>query len=355
MEIRGFGPDDVADLEAWASLENAVSAHDAPWEFPVDAMVGAGRFRHGWDGEPFQPCLARLDGEVVGMGAINTSEYDNHHLAWFQIRVHPGCRRQGVGSAILAALEAEAARRGRTVAGGAGWDLPATAAFAAHHGYEPKAVDVQRHQVLADLDHAALATRYDAALAQACDYDLERWSVPTPEDRLDELAVMASAINDAPTDDLDYEDEVFTGDRMRAYEVATAGKRERLYRLVARHRPSGELAAQTVVTVEIDHPERAHQEDTSVTRAHRGHRLGLLLKTAMLRWLAEDEPQLRIIETWNAESNRHMIEVNEALAYRVVGREIAYQRPLVRSAPPSSIDLPRPGSTRSGQEAAEAT
>jgi RimJ/RimL family protein N-acetyltransferase len=61
-------------------------------------------------------------------------------------------------------------------------------------------------------------------------------------------------------------------------------------------------------------------------RSHRGHRLGLLLKSDMMRWLGEAEPQLRTIDTWNAESNDHMIAINERLGYRVMGRGIAYQR-----------------------------
>ena len=60
--------------------------------------------------------------------------------------------------------------------------------------------------------------------------------------------------------------------------------------------------------------------------AHRGHRLGLLLKLEMLRWLAEEEPQLREIDTWNAESNDHMIGVNELLGYRIMGRVLDFQR-----------------------------
>ena len=40
----------------------------------------------------------------------------------------------------------------------------------------------------------------------------------------------------------------------------------------------------------------------------------------MMRWLAEQEPQIEAIDTWNAESNDHMIAVNERLGYRVVGR-----------------------------------
>jgi hypothetical protein len=46
----------------------------------------------------------------------------------------------------------------------------------------------------------------------------------------------------------------------------------------------------------------------------------------MLLWLAEAEPQLATIDTWNAESNDHMIEVNEQLGYRPMGRGLQFQR-----------------------------
>jgi hypothetical protein len=182
--------------------------------------------------------------------------------------------------------------------------------------------------VLADIDWAELDRRYDEALPHAADYVLERRLGPTPDDQLDALALMASSINDAPTDDLDYEDEVFTPERMRAYEVGWAALGFRQYRLVARHLPTGELAGQTCVGVLAADPTWGEQDDTTVTRPHRGHRLGLLLKIGMLRWLAEAEPDLVRIDTWNAESNAHMIGVNEVLGYRVMGREWAYQRSL---------------------------
>jgi peptide/nickel transport system ATP-binding protein len=43
---------------------------------------------------------------------------------------------------------------------------------------------------------------------------------------------------------------------------------------------------------------------------------------------AEEEPQLREVDTWNAESNDHMIGVNELLGYRVLGRVLDFQRPV---------------------------
>jgi RimJ/RimL family protein N-acetyltransferase len=57
-----------------------------------------------------------------------------------------------------------------------------------------------------------------------------------------------------------------------------------------------------------------------VTRPHRGHRLGLLVKVGMLDWLASAEPRLEKIVTWNAVSNQHMIAINESLGYEVAGR-----------------------------------
>jgi RimJ/RimL family protein N-acetyltransferase len=83
-----------------------------------------------------------------------------------------------------------------------------------------------------------------------------------------------------------------------------------------------------MVYVDSDCPWQGHQYDTSVRSGHRGHRLGLLLKTAMLRWLRDEEPQLRVIDTSNAASNEHMIRVNETMGYHIVLKTIEWQRRL---------------------------
>lgn len=328
MEITRFGPDDAAALKEWVELANAVKDADSPWEPDVTLLRAEARFRVGWDGEPSTPYLARADGVVVGGGTVATSEYDNLHLAWLGVIVHPDHRRRGHGSAILAHLEDEARRKGRTSVGIGGWESEATSGFAAKHGFEKKHQAINRRQRLTDIDWAELDKRFDDALALATDYVLERRPLPTPEDELGEIAEMASAINDAPTDDLDIEDEVFSAERMKAYEEACAFRRERAYRTVARHVPSGQLAGQTVVVVPSENPTYGDQHDTSVVGSHRGHRLGLLLKAEMLRWLVEEEPQLEEIDTYNAESNDHMIGVNELLGYRIMGREFAFQKSL---------------------------
>jgi hypothetical protein len=139
------------------------------------------------------------------------------------------------------------------------------------------------------------------------------------------MSEMVASINDAPLDDLDIEDQVFPPERIRKYEETQLVRGYRLHRVLARHRETGELAGHTVVAVDSVRPHIGHQHDTTVVRSHRGHRLGLLMKSDMNLWLAESEPGLRTVDTWNAESNDHMIEVNETLRYRWMGRGIELQ------------------------------
>ncbi len=54
---------------------------------------------------------------------------------------------------------------------------------------------------------------------------------------------------------------------------------------------------------------------TAVLPEHRGHRLGLLVKAEMLALLTANEPAIRHVVTGNADSNRHMIAINEQLGF----------------------------------------
>lgn len=325
MILDPVDPDDAGAVDDYVAVTNAVRAADSPWEHPLTPHEAIGNLRHGWDGEPPVAFVGRLGGTPVAAGEYAVSEYDNRHVAWLEVCADPDHRRRGLGSAVLAALRDRARAEGRTSLGLGGWDSPAAVAFAARHGLDQKAIEVNRRQWPAELDRDELDAAYDEALAHTGDYELLRIAGASPPHLLPALAVMTAAINDAPTDDLDIEDSVFPPERIAAYDAAQAARGHRMYRLVARRRADGELAGQSVVAVDGERPALAEQHDTSVVAAHRGHRLGLLLKTDMLRWLAEAEPQVETIDTWNAESNARMIDVNERLGYRVVGRALVFQ------------------------------
>lgn len=312
-------------LEALVAVNNAAGALDSPWTYPSTVASMEGAVRYGWDLEPGRYHLLYLDGRPVGSNSIHTSEYDNLDLAWVEVAVVPGARRSGLGSLLWEHAVATANALGRTKLGTDGWDGGPAEAFAHAQGLTRKAQSINRRQHLSEVALEDVRRLHADAAAHADAYEVLRFDGPVPEDLVNDVAVMTAAINDAPLDDLDIEDEKFPPERIRAYERARELRGERFYRVVARHKETGELAGHSVVVLERDRPEFGHQHDTSVVRAHRGHRLGMLLKSEMNLLLAEREPQLVSVDTWNAESNAHMIAVNEALGYRWMGRGLEFQ------------------------------
>jgi RimJ/RimL family protein N-acetyltransferase len=132
---------------------------------------------------------------------------------------------------------------------------------------------------------------------------------------------------------------------LRAEEDRIAARGTRWYSAAAVEHASGEVAAVTQVNVQPGQPEWGWQAITAVTKQHRGHRLGLLVKIAMLELLAEREPALRHIVTSNAEQNEYMVAVNELLGYQVADYFQFWQFGVAALAPaPASQGAPtRPG------------
>jgi len=315
---------EVAELLAEAA---AVDCPHEPQRTPRAHLL---LMQHGWDGHgPDTAVNLYSGGRLVAHANVETSHWeDNQDLAWIELTVLPRVRRLGYGSALLRAAEAWAADAGKTLLMGGTWVGSGAESFAERHGYAPGLREVERRLDLDTLDRDGVAKLHDDALSHAAGYELVRLVGPTPEELLPDLVEVTSAINDAPLDDLAFEDEVYSVERLRAFDRAQAAREQTVYRLLARRCADGAWAGQSFVTVDRNRPDRAEQGDTSVARDHRGHRLGLLLKTEMLRWLAEAEPQLTYVDTWNAASNTHMIAVNDAVGFRVVAETIAWQRRL---------------------------
>ena len=163
-----------------------------------------------------------------------------------------------------------------------------------------------------------VASLRETAARAAAGYSLVSWTGDIPDQYLAPLAQVVNAFEDAPHGE-DVQPETWDAARLR--ERTGAHVRAGLLRdhsVAALHDATGEMAAYTGVIVDPEAPSWGFQELTAVTRPHRGHRLGLLVKAAMLEWLASAEPRVERVATGNAASNEHMIAVNEALGYEVV-------------------------------------
>jgi GNAT superfamily N-acetyltransferase len=317
---------DPADVTGAVAVLNASNALDAPHLLSYTASMFAAEMSLGWDGDPPEAAVLRDDRRrVVGALTVLLPRWDNRHLAFVDVVVDPAVRRQGLGRLLFAAAVARARDEGRAVVIVQPWDQPHAAGFAAAVGLVRVSEATQQRLDVWTLDRSALDPVRVEVEERAGAYEALRVPGNAPQNLVPGLLRVIESINDAPVDDMDLQHEVSTEDRLRAFEAGQLARGRRLYRVVVRHCASGELAGHTLVGVDAEHPWCGWQLDTSVLAGHRGHRLGLLLKVEMLDWLAEVEPQLRTLDTWNAASNAHMVAVNERIGFRPMASDVAWQ------------------------------
>jgi GNAT superfamily N-acetyltransferase len=143
------------------------------------------------------------------------------------------------------------------------------------------------------------------------------------------MADMRQAMSvEEPSAGLDEPEDVWTIARLLETEARLADGPRRFLVTAVEHLPSKTLAGFTTLSVpaELDRP--VAQQDTLVLPAHRGHRLGMLLKIANLHGLDTRMPGHPSVITFNAEENRHMLQVNEDLGFAPIGYEGAWRRDL---------------------------
>jgi GNAT superfamily N-acetyltransferase/RimJ/RimL family protein N-acetyltransferase len=326
MRIKRVDPADTdtirACFEAFLAAQQ-VDEPDGPWftERPFRGWLTV-----GWGGGPCEIWLAEgraqgtADGTVAGWYRLELPDLENLDQAELTLVVHPAQRRHGTGRALLKHAAGRAAGHGRSVLNGATRLDGDGEAFARAAGAGEGLVDVQRVMDLRATGDDQLARLRATAEEKAVGYSLVSWTGLVPEEFIEQAAGLFAALNDAPHDP---QDAPAVWDAQRVRERVNDLRPLyglRMYAVAARHDATGELAGLTEVAVDPADPGWGHQMLTGVTRAHRGHRLGLLVKVAMAEWLKTAEPQLERIDTWNAQSNEYMIAVNEAIGYTILGR-----------------------------------
>ena len=120
---------------------------------------------------------------------------------------------------------------------------------------------------------------------------------------------------------------------MRALEASLAAQNRAKVTTAARHDASGRLVGFTEVAIPLGAPESSWQHDTLVMREHRGHGLGFAMKLANFFAVHERHPEVRRINTWNAQENAPMIAVNEDLGFRVEAHSTEWHRPIALPSP----------------------
>lgn len=297
--------------------------------------------------DPKRIFVARFDGRVVGRAIFSWSIAEGTAANWLAAEVVEEFRGRGVGSALYRTIEEIAMASGRptmqvetlhtATPGGrrlpspTGFgDLPAAdpgARFLLQRGYRLEQIERVSFLDL-PIDPAATRAAMQAASAAAgAEYSLMHWAGRTPADRVPDVAVLRARMStDAPFAGLDMDSEPWDAARVQNDDdTAAAGGATRLV-VAALHRPSDRLVGFNELSVPADRSRAVSQGDTLVLSEHRGHRLGMLLKLSNLLALQELSPLPPVVCTFNAEENRPMLDVNEAIGFRAAGNAGCWRR-----------------------------
>jgi GNAT superfamily N-acetyltransferase len=317
MDIVRQDATDPAVIRACHEVETAKDAADDPFGPPLTLRRMHGRLAHPVEPTELWAAEGATAGGVAGWYLLRLPDQENLDQGSLTLAVHPASRRGGIGRALLRHAAMRAAGHERTVLRGSVLQGTAGAAFAARVGATAGLVNSRRVLVLGKIPAGHVAALREQAARSAAGYSLVSWEGSTPDQYLSGFADVLNAANDMPHDP-GQDEEVWDANRVREYDEARELRGRHVYSVAALHAASGEMAAITDVEADPESPTWGDQLLTAVTRPHRGHRLGLLVKAAMLEWLAVAEPQLERIITGNAAVNQHMIAINEQLGYELL-------------------------------------
>lgn len=312
VEVTGPGtPELDALVGVWQADDADINPGDPPplvVDLEAQLFASPAEFRvRGW--------LATRGGEPVG-GALYEQQRDGANDGEVELYAMtlPAHRRTGVARAVAGpVLDALAAVGARSVLGWTSGD--AGAAFCRALGMTHRQDERCSRLRLADLDDAQQRAWIDDAPARDAGYRLVGWAGVTPDEWAAAVATALDAMVDAPVDDLDWHPQPVSGGvhqererwwRRRGYETVTT------LALASDGSPAG--VSQLLVSPQ--RPEIGEQADTGVLAAHRGHALGRWLKAENLRRARERAPGLTVVQTYNAESNPHMLAINVAMGFR---------------------------------------
>ncbi|MCU1409483.1 MAG: family N-acetyltransferase [Rhodoglobus sp.] len=298
--------------------------------------------------EPKRMLVARVDGEIVARALFETTIGDDADTAWLATEVLPEFRGRGIGTALANAVEQISRDEGKTkavvyapIAEGPGERLPSPTGFGSIVADREEVRFLQargyRLEQIERLSRLALPVADVDALVAAAqersgpDYRLQFWVGRTPERWQADIAELGTRMStDAPTAGLEEPEDVWTVERV----IEADDRAERMsprvrHAAAVEHIPTGRLVGYTILSVPRQVHRAVDQYATIVMREHRGHKLGMLLKVGNLAHLARVRPGHPSVMTFNAEENRHMLDVNEAVGFVPVANESAWRKDLL--------------------------
>ncbi|MEP6665326.1 MAG: GNAT family N-acetyltransferase [Nocardioidaceae bacterium] len=332
MEIRRVDPDDGAAVDALSRINIAAESLD-PYPTPYSREELREELRNIDSSVQIEAYLGYQDDRPVVAGDFALSMSDNTDKAWLGVGVEPDLWQQGFGSAMAKFLLDLARERGRSlIMASVTYPFDADEShpyrrFVTKQGFSFSQSDVHRVLILPVESNLLDGLIMDAEPHHR-DYTFAQYDgVPPAEIRDDFCVLLNQILTDAPSGEMKFEEGGMTATTLAELYETLRQQRRTAYTTVALD-TSGVPVAHSQLVVPEYAPRKIFQWDTMVRRDHRGHRLGMATKARNLLRVSELHPDRTSVHTWNAESNTHMIAVNEAMGFVPVSYHGEYLRRL---------------------------
>ena len=336
-EMRVVDLADPFTTDGWIAVRRECAEHDTP-DTPVPSRESIVRALGLTSPEmDVERHAAVVDGTVAGTLFLSCGTKENLSQAFLYVAVRPAYRRRGVGRALWRHGLDRAAANGRTVIasetlapvdGGLHRD-PGGAAFLAAMGMTAKLTMVRRRLDLTAVDQERVEAQLAEAWTYAGGYELRVWVNHTPPDLVDDIAYLdGRVLLDSPSGDLDREPPKMDAARIRERETLAAAAMSTYVHAALVHTATGRVAAWSLISHALEHKGQGHQRATIVDPEHRGRRLGTIVKLELQRYLRTVTPGMAFVDTLNADTNAHMIRINDLTGYRPVDALPNYQAAL---------------------------
>ena len=254
-------------------------------------------------------------------------EGENKHVTEGDIFVLPELRRKGIGTFLLKKMYEEATKENCTMIDFSEFSTCSSGSeFLKEIGAKLGCTEHINQLKIADIDMKLMDEWIAKANERAEDYELEFWQNEIPEERMDSFLKLYNDFwNSVPLDDLEYEYEELSAERMRNGIKATVKKGWQIRTITAIHKPTQTPAGFTQTIFTGFNNEMLNQDDTGVAKEHRNKGLGRLLKAAMIKKIKEEMPSIKMIRSENAASNKPMLNINYQMGFKPYYSESYWQ------------------------------
>ncbi|MEO1289116.1 MAG: GNAT family N-acetyltransferase [Chloroflexota bacterium] len=264
---------------------------------------------------------------TMGAGGVTEAHEDyekDKHLVYYDIYLKPEFRRRGIGTYALKTIASIMGDRGKTTM--EAWvNLDDGAAFQDAIGAKVTLRMRSNRLQLAQLDWDMMqawvndgeARNPDTQLVLTSDLPIEEHCQPYANLMMDIFAQM-------PKEDAGGFPEVITIDRMKEWHddiEKTGGHHLSAYTV----EPDGTITAMSEIYYHPDEPHIIEQELTGVHLSARGRGLGKWTKAAMALHIRETYPEVKFINTVNANVNAAMLHINQTMGYTFHKQNSVYE------------------------------